>query len=85
MNALVGKFRAMARNKALDIGTAWNALDEAADVIESISAYCIRRDEEERSEGSRLKGVEREWSMAMSDAYQEIALYIETINTQDQP
>jgi hypothetical protein len=33
VNALVGKLRRMAEDKALPIGEAWNALDEAADAL----------------------------------------------------
>jgi hypothetical protein len=36
VNALVGRLRQMAENKALPIGEAWNALDEAADKIEEL-------------------------------------------------
>ena len=38
MNALVGKLRRMAEDKALPIGEAWNALDEAADALEEAQA-----------------------------------------------
>jgi hypothetical protein len=36
LDAIVMRLRGAANNKALDIGTAWNLLDEAADVIEKI-------------------------------------------------
>lgn len=36
MNALVGRLRRMSEDKALPIGEAWNALDEAADRIEEL-------------------------------------------------
>lgn len=42
MNALVGKLRRMAEDKALPIGDAWNALDEAADALEQAQALIDR-------------------------------------------
>lgn len=64
MNAVVRKFRDMASDKALDIGSAWNALDEAADAIESaewlcrlyfeIASECIGEDEVRKRRDSRI-------------------------------
>ena len=46
MNALVDKLRRMAEDKALPIGEAWNALDEAADALEEahacLESFCQR-------------------------------------------
>jgi len=39
---LVIRLRAAANNKSLDIGTAWNLLDEAADVIETLNNERLR-------------------------------------------
>ena len=38
MSDLVSRLRDMAENKALPIGEAWNALDEAADALEALEA-----------------------------------------------
>ena len=47
MNALVRNLASRAReaadNKALDIGTAWNLLDECADVLEAMSRTAVDR------------------------------------------
>jgi hypothetical protein len=40
--SLVERLRALAGDKALDIGTAWNALDEAADRLEQLEAALAR-------------------------------------------
>ena len=39
---LVIRLRGAANNKSLDIGTAWNLLDEAADVIETLNNERLR-------------------------------------------
>lgn len=36
IDELVVRLQSAARNKALDIGTAWNLLDEAADALEKV-------------------------------------------------
>jgi hypothetical protein len=68
MNTLVDKLRSLANNKALDIGTAWNVLDEAADNLEvserlcriyfEIAVECIGEDEVRRLRDIRIDNVE---------------------------
>lgn len=64
MNALVNKLRRLAKDKALPIGEAWNALDEAADAMEAaerlsriyfeIAAECIGEQEVRRRRDVRI-------------------------------
>jgi len=58
--------RALASDKALDIGTAWNALEAAADRIEGLTSRLIESKRKLVEARAALIRIEREVGMILS-------------------